>query len=226
MRIKFSRLNLESEAAYDVITDKGFYISEMPYADIDKSIRNTNGPRSPRFGTVKNDVNEFMDRYRCDCGHYIGAAFEGRVCERCGTKVQYKDVDVNYFGYLNFAPFRLINPLFYQRMQSALSRKALEDIISNENIITAQGIIRSKDDDLEVKKSVLKYHNIGLNEFYLHFEEIMEYFKTKRKQKAELIDSLIRDKDLVWTSKIPIFSTILRPAVTTVENYYFSSVTC
>ena len=48
-------------------------------------------------------------------------------------------------------------------MQSALSKKILEDIISSEHIIDANGIIRKKDDVIEVKKSVLKYHNIGLS---------------------------------------------------------------
>ena len=109
-------------------------------------------------------------------------------------------------------------------MESALSKKTLEAIISNENIITADGRIRKRDDDIEVKKSILKYHNVGLEEFYLHYEEIMEYFKTKRKQKVELIDSLIRDKDLVWTSKIPVYTTVLRQHSVSTESYFFSPI--
>jgi hypothetical protein len=46
-------------------------------------------------------------------------------------------------------------------MQSALSKKVLENIISNENIITANGQIRKHTDQIEVKKSMLVYHNIG-----------------------------------------------------------------
>lgn len=222
MRTKFTRMNLESECFYDCITDKGFLISEMPYADIDKSVRNVNGPRSPRYGTTYSDPNEFADRYRCKCGRSYGAAFEGKECPFCHTTVQFKDVDIKYTGWLNLSPYKIINPLFYPRLQSALSRKVLEDIISNENIITPQGVIRTKDDDLEVKKSILKYHNIGIKQFYENYEEIMEYYKTKRKQKADLIDSLIQDKDLVWTSKIPVYSTVLRPSSVTVESYYFS----
>lgn len=114
--------------------------------------------------------------------------------------------------------------LFYQRLQSALSKKVLENIISNENIITSSGIIRKHNDTLEVKKSQLVYHNIGLASFHDNFIEIMEYYKTKRKQKADLIDSLIRDKDLVWTSKIPVYSTVLRPMGVTTESLYFSSI--
>ena len=112
----------------------------------------------------------------------------------------------------------------YQRLQSAISKKNLENIISNENLITSQGIIRKHSDQIESKKGALVYHNIGLKEFYDHFEEIMTYFKTKRKQKAELIDELIRDKDLVWTSKLPVYSTVLRPMSITTESFYFSSI--
>ena len=105
-----------------------------------------------------------------------------------------------------------------------MSRKVLEDIISNENIITAQGTIRKHDDAIETKKGSLMYHNIGIAEFYNHFTEIMEYYKGKRKQKADLIDSLIRDKRLVWTSKIPVYSTSLRPMSISSESFFFSPI--
>lgn len=114
--------------------------------------------------------------------------------------------------------------MYFQRLQSALSRKVLDDIISNENIINSDGKIRTASDDIETKKGSLKYHNIGISEFYKHYEEIMEYYKGKRKQKADLIDSLIRDKDLIWTSKIPVYSTALRPSVVGSESYYFCSI--
>jgi DNA-directed RNA polymerase subunit RPC12/RpoP len=207
-----------------VINGKGFLISEPPFSDVDKSVRNLDGPRSPRYGTTYGDTNEFMDRYRCKCGKYVGAAFEGETCPECGSKIEYKDVDVMMTGWLNFYPYKIINPLFYQRMQSALSKKILENIISNENIITSQGIIRKHTDTIEVKKSMLVYHNIGLHEFYKNFEEIMEYYKNKRKQKADLIDSLIADKDKVWTSKLPVYTTVLRPMGITQESYYFNSL--
>ncbi len=222
MRIKFSRMNLESECMYDCINGKGFLIRDTPFSDVDKSIRNMDGPRSPRFGTTYGDSNEFMDRYRCDCGRTFGAAFEGEKCPFCGGEITNKDVDILYTGWMNFYPYKIINPLFYKRLQSALSKKVLEDIISNENIITSNGRIRKHNDVLEVKKVHLFYHNIGLKEFYDNFEEIMLYYKKKRKQKADLIDSLIMDKDLVWTSKIPVYSIVLRPQGITAESYYFS----
>lgn len=221
-RVKFSRINFESECFYDVINNKGFIIKDTPFSDVDKTIRNMDGPRSPRYGTTYGDINEFMDRYRCECGRTFGVAFEGEICKWCHKPVEYREVDIMYTGWLNFYPYKIINPLFYQRLQSALSKKVLENIISNENIITAKGIIRKHSDTIEVKKSLLTYHNIGLKEFYDNYEEIMLYYRGKRKQKADLIDSLIADKDMVWTSKLPVYSTVLRPQGLTVESYYFS----
>lgn len=222
MRIDFQKMNLESEFYYDMIYDRGFIIKDMPFADIDKSIKNMDGPRSPRYGTTYGDNNEFMDRYRCKCGRTIGAVFEEDECPHCHSKVEYKDVDISFTGWIDFSPYKVINPLFYQRLQSALSKKQLENIISNENIITSQGIIRRKNDILEVKNSMLRYHNLGLKEFYDNYEEIMMYYKSKRKIKADVIDSLIEDKNLVWTSKIPVYSTILRPMGLSSESFYFS----
>ena len=218
MRIKFERMDFESECHHDLATGQGFLINEAPFSDVDKTVRNMDGPRSPRFGTTYGDVNEFMDRYSCKCGKYIGAAFEGETCPECGTKIEYHDIDIKQTGWINLYPYHIINPLYYHRMQSALSKKVLENIISNENIITAQGVIRKHNEVLEVKKTSLMYHNIGLKEFYDHFEEIMLYYKTKRKQKADLIDSLIEDKDKVWTSKLPVYSTVLRPQGLTTES--------
>ena len=77
---------------------------------------------------------------------------------------------------------------------------------------------------MEVKKSMLKYHNIGLDAFYKNFEEIMLYYRQKRKIKADLIDKLIEEKDLLWTSKFPVYSTALRPQGITVESYFFSPI--
>lgn len=110
MRIQFERMNFESECAHDIIWGRGFLINQQPYADIDKSIKNMDGPRSPRYGSSYSDVQEFNDRYRCECQRTIGAAFEGEICPFCGKKVEYKDVDILYTGWINFAPYKIISP--------------------------------------------------------------------------------------------------------------------
>ena len=224
MKIKFSRINFDSECYKDLLNGKGFIITEPPFSDADKSVRSANGPRSAKYGTTFGDTNEFMDRYRCNCGRFIGATFEGEVCPICESEVTYKDIDIMQTGYLDFSPFHLINPLYFHKLQSALSKKNLENIISNKNIITSNGILRRYNDDVEVKKSMLKYHNIGMDAFYKNFEEIMLYYRQKRKIKADLIDKLIEEKDMLWITKFPVYSTALRPQGITVESYFFSPI--
>ncbi len=111
MRIKFSRINLETEALHDLINNRGFLITEPPFSDIDKSVRNFSGPRSPNYGTTYGDINEFADRYTCSCKKHIGAVFEGEECPDCKTKIEYTDVDILYTGWLSFYPYKIINPL-------------------------------------------------------------------------------------------------------------------
>ena len=75
MRIKFERMNFDAECAYDLINERGFLISELPYSDIDKTIRNLDGPRSPRYGTQYEDANAYVERFRCACGQYVHYTF-------------------------------------------------------------------------------------------------------------------------------------------------------
>ena len=226
MRIKFSRINFESECFYDCINGRGFLINDVPFSDVDKSVRNLYGPRSPLYGTTYGDNREFSDRYRCECGKYIGAAFEDEICPSCGTKIEYKDIDILFTGWLNLWPYKIINPLYFHRLSSALSKKILNNIISNENMITSDGRIRRYNENIEngSKSQNLKYMNIGLHEFYQNFEEIMLYYKQKRKNKADLIQTLLDEKNYLWTSKIPVYSTVLRPHSISAESYYFSPI--
>ena len=226
MRINFERLNLEHECYYDCITGKGFIIDEMPFSDLDKKVRNEGGPRSPRFGTTYGDANEFMDRYHCTCGALTGAAFEGEECPHCHTRVKFTELDIKYTGWISFGPYKVINPLYYHRLASALSKKNLEAIISNENIITSNGVIRKRTDPIEVKGVALKYLYLGLPEFYEAYEEVMEHFKKQRKQKADLIDELIEEKAKVFTSKYPVYSTALRSHNISAESYFYSPLKC
>ena len=108
VRISFERMNYETECYNDLLTGNGFLIKEPPYSDVDKTIRNEDGPRSPKYGTTYGDNNEFMDRYHCKCGKMVGAAFEGEVCSTCGSKVEFTEVSSTYTGWIDFGNFKVI----------------------------------------------------------------------------------------------------------------------
>jgi hypothetical protein len=199
-------MDYEVECQLDLVHGNGFLIENVAFSDTDKSIANISGPRSPLFGTTYSDNNSFADRYRCECGKFVGAVFEDQECPTCRTRIEFRDVDILYTGWMNFYPYKLINPLLYHKLQSALSKAHLDNIIGSDSMITSAGVIRRYDDEIEVKKKFLKYHNIGLHAFYENFEEVMLYYKKDRKSKAALFDQLIDMKYELWTSKIPIIN--------------------
>lgn len=110
MRVKFSRMNFETECMYDLINGRGFFITEMPFSDVDKSIRNVHGPRSSLYGAQYTDANDASDRWHCSCGRTIGAAFEGEKCPFCNTVIEHKDVDILYTGWISLGKFKIISP--------------------------------------------------------------------------------------------------------------------
>jgi len=48
MRIKFDLLNFESECFKDLSENRGFLIADPPFSDVDKQIKNVDGPRLRR----------------------------------------------------------------------------------------------------------------------------------------------------------------------------------
>ena len=68
------------------------------------------------------------------------------------------------------------------------------------------------------------YVGIGLIEFRKNFNEILDYFKEKKKKKADEIERLKSEVSSVFCSKIPIYSTLLRPQSSTADTYYFNSI--
>ena len=69
-----------------------------------------------------------------------------------------------------------------------------------------------------------KYSYIGVDEFYNNFEEILEFFKVKKKNKAATFDLLLKQKRAVFTSHIPVYSTMLRPQSVTSDTFYFGGI--
>ena len=78
-------------------------------------------------------------------------------------------------------------------------------------------------EDLETEP-LSKYSYIGVEEFYKNYEEIIEYFKFKKKNKTSTFDLLIKQKRAVFTSHIPVYSTMLRPQSVTSDTFYFGSI--
>ena len=100
---RFRDLNWEQEFRKDLIIGKGFIVKTKPFKKklkdkngviMSRGIKEMYGIHSPMFGSDYQDENAFAERYSCECGSTIGRIFEGRVCQKCGTKVKFVDVDL------------------------------------------------------------------------------------------------------------------------------------
>lgn len=223
--VRLSRLNWDAEFYSDIINGIGFEITEPAEISLDGSReKSLYGPQSPLYGTSYSDEQAFIERYRCECGAFTSRQFEGEECPICHTKVEYKDADVNVTGWISLGTNRIINPYYFNVLSQAIGKTVFPDIIYAKYKITKDGKrLRPTEEDLDEKPSS-PYAGIGVDEFFNNYENIMTYFKSIKKNKADTIDKLIQQKRAVFTSHIPIYSTLLRPQSVTADTFYFGSL--
>lgn len=223
----FERLNWDDEYYNDLISGVGFTITEPPEISMDETKeKSLYGPQSPLYGSSFSDEQAFIERYRCKCGKLMSKQFEGEVCPICGSTVEYRDADIKTTGWISIGEEnKIINPYFYHLLHKALG-KIFPDIITAKFKIDTDGKkIKAKPEDLD-ETPTSPYFGIGIDEFYNKYEQILNYFKglNKFKNKIDQIDVLLLAKRDVFTSHIPIYSTLLRPQSITSDSFYFGTV--
>lgn len=212
--VRLVKLNWDDECEKDFIIGKGIDITEKAF---DKETKNMHGIHSPLFATDWEDEDAFAERYSCKCKELKGRVYEGETCKLCGTIVRYRDVDLRIFGWIRLNGHYIIQPIYYRILSSIIGKKDLTEIIEFDKDITRDGIIVDK----EGKNP---FRSIGLTEFKERFEEIMEYYRDKKKKKIELIEDILKEKDKVFASSIPVFSSVLRPVSFRNETFFFNSI--
>lgn len=219
------RLNWDVEFYTDIMNGTGFEITEPAEVSLDGSKeKSLYGPQSPLYGTTYSDEQAFIERYRCDCGAFTSRQFEGEICPICHTKIEYKDADINVTGWISLGDNRVINPLYYRLLQQAIGNNVFSDIVNAKYKITTDGKReRPTEEDVDYKPSS-PYAGIGTDEFFKNYENILIYFKSIKKNKASNIDRLLKEKRCVFTSHIPIYSTLLRPQSVTSDTFYYGSL--
>lgn len=228
--VKISRLNWDVAYYVDITRGRGFTISEPAVFNIDESKQKSMyGARSPLYGTSYEDETAFIERTRCQCGEFKGRLFEGETCPLCHTKVESRDIDINYTGWITLGANYVINPYYYNRIADCIGKNALADIVNTRMIVDVDGHMHFATlEELEkTAKRPLSKHpfvGIGLIEFRKRFNEIMDWFKAKKKKKDDEFERLKKSATEVFTSHIPIYSTFLRPQSSTADTYYYNSI--
>lgn len=224
MKVKFYRMNLDAEFFNDIMNGNGFIISEPAEMTIDGvKKKSLYGAQSPLYGTSYEDEQSFVERYRCECGAFKSRQFEGETCPICGTKIECRDSDINIMGWISLGDNRIISPYYYEKLKSAIG-KPFPYIITSITKVDINGQARpvtpEENANYEPKSP---YDGIGIDGFYEKYDEILNYFKQKKKNKAKTIDLLLKEKRCVFTSHIPIPSTMLRPQGITNNTFYYTS---
>ena len=223
--VKLRRLNWDVEFYNDIIQGRGFIISEPAEVSLDGSKHKAlYGPQSPLYGTSYEDEQSFIERYRCKCGEFKSRLFEGEICPICGHKVEARDSDITFTGWISLGDNKIINPYYFNILQSAMGKAVFPDIIYAKYEITTDGKRVRPSEDSEEGERLSPFSGIGVDEFYDRYEEIINYFKNHRKTKVRTLNLLLKQKESVFTSHIPIPSTLLRPQSITADTFYYNTI--
>lgn len=213
--VRLVKLNWDEECRRDLTLGRGFLITEPAITNKDQ--KSYNGIQSTRFGTDWSDENAFEDRYSCSCKALQGKIFEGETCSQCKTKVEYKDVDLSITGWIVINNHKLIQPSYYNKLENIIGVRDFKEMVEYDKFIDRNGHIQQKDISNPFK-------GIGIIEFQERFDEILNYYKKKKKNKLEEIKEIEEDKDKVFTSCIPVYSAILRPISFKAESFFYNSI--
>jgi hypothetical protein len=234
--VKLSLLNLDKEFEKDMSVGQAFIIdSKQP---LQKSLKSDTSIFSTKFGRQLGDEKAFSHRYKCSCG-YLQGAFESVkdhpnfYCPYCGTPAKLVGDDFTFFGYIHLKEqYHLISPAMYVELISLIGKDNLENILEPAMELDADGKPMSQYDRKIYKRKNARrykkkgkvdstYESIGMLGFYEKFDEIMAYFLKKKKNKKEVYDLIMENRDCVFTHSIPIYTTQLRIAKVEGKRFTF-----
>lgn len=228
--MKAVRSNFATMYYADIATNSGFKIEkEDPYA--------------PTNVDLLVDSSKFTDgEYRCDCGAFQGQDLIGQVCPRCKSEIVLHSLNFNYTGWIDLKGHKVISPIYYIMLKRVLGTNVLRfilgdykskaDVKYNEKDKGRQEETKQKragrvsqDDIRYIEKKVPRskqiFKGIGHDEFYERFEEVMEVCAPKNNEEAKI---LLDNKEAVFTSFIPIYSTAFRPVSKTSETKFYPKI--
>lgn len=215
--VQLEKLNWDKECERDLMLGRGFIVSEP--AITGKDTKSMYGIQSPLFASDWSDGEDaFADRFKCACGAMKGKIFEGEICPECKTKIEFRDVDLSYTGWIVINNHKIIQPIYFNKLASIIGSKTFNEIIKYDKFIDRDGHVQEKTTDTN------PFRGIGLIEFRERFQEILEYYKGKKKNKWEEIKEIEEDKDKVFTSCIPVFSSVLRPVSFRNDSFFYSTI--
>lgn len=216
-------LDLDFERYYDMSRGQGIRIDTVEAYDAKKR-KNKHGLQSEFWGTDFGDEYAFQERYSCECHKYTSKHYFGMVCDACGTRVEYREPDVTKTGWIILDHNRkLISPIFAMKLSAALGKiegKAVLDRILKSPYRKSDG----EEEQAELREKELKELKIhpflgkGMTWLVQNIDTVLDYYAKRKPTKAAAFEELKANKSIMFTSGIPVFSSILRIELPGVKN--------
>lgn len=211
MEVMLKKINLDEERIHDLRNNNGFIVTEPK--SIKKDLKAADGIYSRKFGTTLQDINAFENRYKCKCGNLQGRVYIGIKCPICNEEVEFVDDNYNYFGWLVLQdPYKVIHPGIYAQLRNFFGVNKIREN-RMDNIIK---ILDKKDEDgYTIQRGEPTedepFLGIGMIDFVERFDEIMSFYLKKYPQKKDMYDDIMKDREIIFTQSIPVYTTQLRP---------------
>lgn len=145
--------------------------------------RTVGGIFSPYFG--QDQMNPDSREYSCECNYLYGAVNEGKICPMCGQPVQHITPDLRKIAYIDIYPYHILTYHGYNLMKKHI--KDLPELLNKVKKIDIKGRTVSDNDETLIS-------------LYEDYDDL--YF-----------DKIGIPKDKMFTTKIPVYTAILRPLI-------------
>lgn len=130
------------------------------------------------------------------------------------------DIPVDRIGWITFDNFKIISPLFFERLKKIFKNKALNKMLASENKTSTTGsLIPSDQGSMFVKPNKdgtlpdqFDPQNIGIPGFIEHFKEIIDLYGAKDVPEYAVVMNAY-EKGLLFIDKFPVISAKLRPGM-------------
>lgn len=209
--VQVEKLDLDYERYYDFVTGRGIRIDSAEAYDAKKR-KIWNGLQSEFWGTDFGDEYAFQERYRCKCGKYMSKHWAGFTCEACGSVVEYQEPDVTRTGWIILDYNRkVISPIFSVKLSSILGKVEGHSVL--ERILRSPYRMHGETEITEKEAKELKAHPFigkGMTWLVDHLDEVLDWYEKKKPNKVTALEEIRREKDIVFTSGIPVYSSIMR----------------
>lgn len=210
-------IDLDKECERDIANGNGFIV-EPTKRNIKKDLKAENGIYSPKFGQTLDDTNLFINRYRCSCKDgkgLFGRLNVGLRCPICGQLCRFVDDNFAYFGWLKLSDkYAILHPAFYKKLEDFFGCGVyihgqkrthtkianILDVTETKNYLCTNDIPKDE-----------PFFGIGMMEFRQRFDEIIEFYLKKKKNKKDYYDDIKEHRHMIFTHSIPVFSSLLRP---------------